>query len=155
LGAEVTGVCSARSVELVRSLGADHVIDYAGDDFTRSAQRYDVIFDCAGSRPLSAWRRVMAPKAIFLPVGMRTGTHWIRLLLYLLGLVVSSRFVSQKVAFFVAKVNTEELVALKVLVEANRVTPVVEGRYTLSEAREAMRHLMEGHPRGKVVITVA
>jgi NADPH:quinone reductase-like Zn-dependent oxidoreductase len=154
LGAEVTAVCGTKGIELVRSLGADHVIDYTGDDFARCTVRHDVILDCAGYRPLSAWRRVMTPAAIYLPVGMRAGGQGVGLLLHLLRLLVSSRFVSQKVTFFVAKVNGEELAALKALVEAGRVTPVVEGRYTLGEAREAIRHLKEGHARGKVVITV-
>jgi NADPH:quinone reductase-like Zn-dependent oxidoreductase len=154
LGAEVTGVCSTRNVDLVRSIGADHVIDYTRDDFTRSAQRYDVIFDCVGNRPLSAHRRVMTPKGTFVPVGVRPGGRWIGPLPYLLKLVVSSWFVSQKVVFFVARVNGEELVALKELVEANKVTPVIDRRYTLSEAPEAIRYLKEGHARGKVVVTV-
>jgi NADPH:quinone reductase-like Zn-dependent oxidoreductase len=155
LGAEVTAVCGTKGIELVRSLGADHVIDYTGDDLARCTRRHDVILDCAASRPFSAWRRVMTPAAIYLPVGMKLGGHAVGLLLHLVGLIVSSRFVSQRVVFFVAKANSEELDALKVLVEAGRVTPVVEGRYSLSTAAEAIRHLKEGHARGKVVISVA
>jgi NADPH:quinone reductase-like Zn-dependent oxidoreductase len=155
LGAEVTGVCSTGSVDLVRSIGADHVIDYTLDDLTLSAQRYDVVFDCVGNRPLSAWRRVMMPRGTFVPVGVRPGGLWIGPLPYLLKLLVSSPFVRQKVVFFVARANHEELVALKELIEANTVTPVVDRRYTLSEAPEAIRYLKEGHTRGKVIITVA
>jgi NADPH:quinone reductase-like Zn-dependent oxidoreductase len=153
-GAEVTGVCSTRNVDLVRSIGADHVIDYTRNDFTRSAERYDLIFDSVGNRPLSAHRRVMTPRAIFVAAGVRPGGGWIGPLPYLIKLLVSARFVSQKVVFFIARVSTEELVALKQLIEANKVTPVIDRRYSLSEAPEAIRYLKEGHTRGKVVITV-
>jgi NADPH:quinone reductase-like Zn-dependent oxidoreductase len=153
-GAEVTGVCSTRSVDLVRSIGADHVIDYTQDDFTRSAERFDLMLDCAGNRPLSESRRVMTPKGTFVPVGVRPGGRWIGPLPFLIKMLVSSRFVSQTVVFFVAKVNTDDLIVLKELVEANKVTPVIDRRYTLSEAPEAIRYLKAGHTRGKVVITV-
>jgi NADPH:quinone reductase-like Zn-dependent oxidoreductase len=154
LGAEVTGVCSTRNVDLVRSLGADQVVDYTRNDFIRSRERYDVIFDCVGNRPFSACRRVMTSKGIFVAVGMRPGGRWIGPLPHLLKLLVSSWFVSQKVVFFVARVNPEELVALKELVEANQVTPAIDRRYPLSEAPEAIRYLKAGHARGKVVITI-
>ncbi len=153
-GAEVTGVCSTRNVDLVRSIGADHVIDYTGDDFSRITERYDVVFDTVGNRPLSAWRRIMIPKGTFAAVGVRPGGPWIGPLPYLIKLLVSSRFVSQKVVFFVARVNTVELEAMKELIEANNVTPVIDRRYLLSEASEAIRYLKAGHTRGKVVITV-
>jgi NADPH:quinone reductase-like Zn-dependent oxidoreductase len=154
-GAEVTGVCSAKSVDLVRSIGADHVVDYTRDDVTRSTERYDVILDTAGSHPLSAWRRVMTSKATFLPIGARPGGRWIGLLPHLLKLFISSRLVSQNVVFFVATVVTDDLNVLKNLVEANKVTPIVDTCYTLGEAAAAVRHLKEGHPRGKVVLTVS
>jgi len=153
-GADVTGVCSTRNVDLVRSIGAEHVIDYTRDDFTRSAERYDLIFDCVGNRPLSAYRRIMTPKGTFVAVGVRPGGRWIGPLPYLLKLLVSSRFVSQRVVFFVASIGTDDLIVLKELIEANKVTPVIDRRYTLSEASEAIRYLKEGHARGKVVIAV-
>lgn len=153
-GAEVTGVCGTRNVDLVRSIGADHVIDYTRDDCTRSAQRYDLLFDCVGNRPLSAWRRVMTPKATFVAVGVRPGGRWVGPLPYLLKLLVSSWFVSQRVVFFVASIKPEDLVVLRELIEANKVTPIIDRRYTLSEAAEAIRYLTEGHARGKVVIAV-
>jgi NADPH:quinone reductase-like Zn-dependent oxidoreductase len=153
-GAHVTGVCSTRNVDLVRSIGADHVIDYTRDDFTRSAERYDLIFDCVGNRPLSACRRVMTPKGTFVAAGVRPGGRWIGPLPYLLKVLVSSWFVSQNVVFFVASIKTDDLIVLKELIEANKVTPVIDRRYTLSEAPEAIRYLKEGHARGKVVITV-
>jgi NADPH:quinone reductase-like Zn-dependent oxidoreductase len=154
LGADVTGVCSTRNVDLVQSIGADHVIDYTRGDFTRSGERYDLIFDCVGNRPLSAWRRVMTPKGTFVAVGVRPGGRWIGPLRYLVRFLVSSRFVSQKVVVFMASVNPADLTVLKDLIEAKKVTPVVDRRYSLSEAAEAIRYLQEGHARGKVVISV-
>jgi NADPH:quinone reductase-like Zn-dependent oxidoreductase len=154
LGAQVTGVCSTRNVDLVRSIGADHVIDYTQDDFTRSGERYDLIFDCVGNRPLSACRRVMTPRGTFVAAGVRPGGRWIGPLPYLVGVLVSSWFVSQNVAFFVASIRTDDLIALKELIEANKVTPVIDRRYRLNEAAEAIRYMREGHARGKVVIIV-
>ncbi|MBI1851263.1 MAG: NAD(P)-dependent alcohol dehydrogenase [Planctomycetes bacterium] len=154
LGAEVTGVCSTRNVDLVRSIGAKHVVDYTADDFARSEQRYDVIVDCVGNRPLSEYRRVMTPKGTFVAVGVRPAGRWIGPLPYLLKLLVSSRFVSQNVVFFIASIGTNDLTVLKELIEANEVTPIIDKRYTLNEAGEAIRYLKEGHARGKVVITV-
>ena len=153
-GAEVTGVCGTRSVDLVRSIGADHVIDDTRDDFARSAQRYDLLLDCVGNRPLSACRRVMYPKGTFVAVGVRPGGRWVGPLPHLLKLLVSSWFVSQKVVFFVASIRTDDLIVLKELIEAKKVTPVIDRSYTLSEVPEAIRYLKEGHARGKVVITV-
>lgn len=153
-GAEVTGVCSTRNVDFVRTIGAHHVVDYTADDFTRSVERYDLIFDCVGNRPLSACRRVMTPKGTFLPVGVRPGGRWIGPLPYLIKLLVSSRFVSQNVVFFVASIRTDDLIVLKELIEAGKVTPVIDRLYTLSDAPEAIRYLKEGHARGKVVMTV-
>jgi NADPH:quinone reductase-like Zn-dependent oxidoreductase len=154
LGADVTGVCSTRNVDLVRSIGADHVIDYTRDDFSRSAERYDLMFDCVGNRPLSACRRVMTPGGTFVAAGVRSGGRWVGPLPYLLRVLVSSWFVSQNVAFFVASIRADDLIALKELIEANKVTPVIDRRYRLNEAAEAIRYLREGHARGKVVITV-
>jgi NADPH:quinone reductase-like Zn-dependent oxidoreductase len=147
-------VCSTRNVDLVRSIGADRVIDYARDDFTRSAQRYDLIVDCVGNRPLSACRRVMPPKGTFVAAGVRPGGRWIGPLPFLLKVLVSSWFVSQNVVFFVASIKADELMVLKELIEADKVTPVIDRSYTLSEVPEAIRYLKEGHARGKVVITV-
>jgi NADPH:quinone reductase-like Zn-dependent oxidoreductase len=154
LGAEVTGVCSTRNVDLVRSIGADHVVDYIRDDFTRNAMRYDVIFDCVGNRPLSDCWRVMIRKGTYVAVGARPGGRWIGPLPRLLMVLLSSPFVSQNVVFFMARVNDKELLALKELVEANKVKPVIDRTYALSDAAEAIRYLKEGHARGKVVITV-
>ena len=154
LGAQVTGVCSTRNVDLVRSIGADHVIDYTRDDFTRSGERYDLIFDCMGNRPLSDWRHVMTPRGTFVAVGGRPGGRWVGPLPYLLKLLVSSRFVSQKVVLFMASLRSDDLIILKELIEAKKVTPVIDRRYKLIEAADAIRYLKAGHARGKVVIAV-
>ena len=154
LGAQVTGVCSTRNVDLVRSIGADHVIDYTRDDFTRSGERYDLIFDCMGNRPLSDWRHVMTPRGTFVAVGGRPGGRWVGPLPYLLKLLVSSRFVSQKVVLFMASLRSDDLIVLKELIEAKEVTPVIDRRYKLIEAADAIRYLKAGHARGKVVIAV-
>jgi NADPH:quinone reductase-like Zn-dependent oxidoreductase len=153
-GAGVTGVCSTRNVDLVRSIGADHVIDYTRDDFTRTAERYDLIFDCVGNRPLSACRRVMTHRGTFVAVGVTPGGRWVGPLPYLLKVFVSAPFVSQKVVFFIASIGTDDLIVLKELIEANKVTPVIDRRYMLCQASEAIRYLKEGHARGKVVVTV-
>jgi len=153
-GADVTGACSTGSMDLVRSIGADHVIDYTRD-VTTGAQRYDLILDCAGGRSLSAWRRIMTAKGTFVAIGARPGGRWFGPLPYVLKLLVTSRFVSQKVVFFVARVTAEDLTALKELVEANKITPVIDRQYSLSEISGAVQHLKTGHPRGKVVIHVS
>jgi NADPH:quinone reductase-like Zn-dependent oxidoreductase len=153
-GAKVTGVCSTRNVDLVRSLGADHVIDYTRAEFTRNAERYDLILDCVGNRPLSACRRVMTRKGTFVGVGAPAGGRWVGPLSHVLMVLVSSRFVSQKVVFFIASIVADDLVVLKELVEAGKVTPVIDRCYALGEAPEAIRYLKEGHARGKVVLTV-
>ena len=153
-GAHVTGVCTTKSVDVVRSLGADSVIDYTRGDFTRSGDRYDLIFDCAGNLPLSAWRRIMTSKATLLACGARPGGHGIGPLPQLLKLLVLSRFISQTVTFYVAKVRADDLIVLKEMIETNKVTPVIDRSYKFSETPEAIRYLKAGHTRGKVVITI-
>ncbi|HEX7183678.1 MAG TPA: NAD(P)-dependent alcohol dehydrogenase [Thermoanaerobaculia bacterium] len=151
-GAEVTGVCSTRNVEMVRSIGADRVIDYTQEDFTEDEQRYDLILDCVGNRPLSACRRVLNPPGKCVMVG---GPKEIRILLTrLLKAFLWSRFVRQKFVLFIARGNQEDLTILRDLMAAGKVTPVIDRSYRLSEAPEAIQYLEEGHARGKVVITV-
>ncbi|HEY9385051.1 MAG TPA: NAD(P)-dependent alcohol dehydrogenase [Gemmatimonadales bacterium] len=152
LGAEVTAVCHTRSMDLVRSLGAARVIDYTREDFTRGADRYDLICDIAGTRPLSACRRVMTPRGTFLAVGVRPGGRWLGPLPHLLTLLVSKPLVSQRVVFFVARINPEDLAAMAQLIETKQVTPAIDRVYPLSEAGAALRRLKEGHPQGKVVV---
>jgi NADPH:quinone reductase-like Zn-dependent oxidoreductase len=153
-GAEVTGVCSTRNVDLVRSIGADHVIDYTHEDFTRSNQRYDLILDIAGSRSWSECKRVLNPHAILVVVGAPTGNRLIGPLSHIINLRLAALRRSQKVVFFLAKMNKADMVVLRELLEAGKVTPVLDGRYELSEVGDAFRYLGEGHAQGKIVITV-
>jgi NADPH:quinone reductase-like Zn-dependent oxidoreductase len=151
-GAEVTGVCSTRNVDMVRSLGADRVIDYTQEDFTKMGQRYDLLFDCVGNHSLSACRRVLNPHGICVIAGAPKEL-WPFLTRALVAPVLS-RCVSQKFVMFIAKVRKEDLTILCGLMETGKVTPVIDRRYRLSEVPEAIRYLEEGHARGKVVITL-
>jgi NADPH:quinone reductase-like Zn-dependent oxidoreductase len=153
-GAHVTGVCSTTKVDLVRSIGADEVIDYTRDDFAETAQRYDLILDIAGNRSVSQLRRALAPRGTLVIVGGEGGGRWFGGIDRQLRASLLSPFVSQKLGTFIAKPNAEDLVVLKELIEAGKVTPVIDRTYPLSEVPEAIRHLEEGHARGKVVITV-
>ena len=152
-GADVTGVCSTRNVNMVRSIGADKVIDYTQEDFTKNGQRYDLIFDCVGNHSLSACRLVLHPKGIYIMVGGSAGRWMIGVLARLMTAFVLSWFVSQKLVTFIAKPNKEDLTILRDLMKAGKVTPVIDKRYRLSEVSQALRYLEEGHARGKVVIT--
>ena len=155
-GAEVTGVCSTRNVDMVRALGANQVVDYLREDFTESAERYDVILDCVLNHSLSAFRRVLHPKGSYVMVGAADGGgRWmLGVLARLLKAGVSSRFVGQKLLMIGAKITKEDLTALGELQRSGKVTPVIDRRYRLSELPEAIRYLEQGHARGKVVITV-
>jgi NADPH:quinone reductase-like Zn-dependent oxidoreductase len=154
-GAVVTGVCSTRNVDMVRSIGADRVIDYTQEDFTQMGQRYDLFFDCVGNHSLSACRRVLNPKGIYVPVGGTADRWMIGPLARAITALVLSWFVSQKlVIFFLAKPNKEDLTILHDLMAAGKLTLVIDRRYRLSEVPEAIRYLEEGHARGKVVITL-
>ena len=153
-GANVTGVCSTRNVDLVRSIGADHVIDYTREDFTKSGQRYDLMFDCVGNQSLSACRRVMTPEGTYLMVGGSGGGRWLGPLGHGLKTVLLSPFVSQNLVMFLTSSSKKDLVALKGLAETGTITPVIDRTYPLSEVPEAIRYLEEGHARGKVVIAL-
>jgi NADPH:quinone reductase-like Zn-dependent oxidoreductase len=154
-GAKVTGVCSPSKVELVRSIGADDVIDYTSDDFTDGARRWEVIVDTAGRRPLSELRRALTPKGTLVIVGGDGGGPWTGgFFRGVLRAPVLSLFVGQRLRGFNAKVNQERLRTLGELIEAGTVTPVIDRTYPLAEAADAVRYLAEGHPRGKIVITV-
>jgi len=154
-GAEVTGVCSTRNVALVRSIGADHVIDYTHDDFTQSGERYDVIFDAVGNPGLLAVRQVLKPHGILVLVGAQSNDPWLGGLIRPLEAMLISPFVSQRYAFFVADANqTSDLEWLRDLLQAGKLKPVIDRQYSLSEAAEAMRYLEAGHARGKVVVAV-
>lgn len=152
LGAEVTAVCSTRNVESVRSLGADHVIDYTREDFTRSDQRYDLLLDVAGTRSWRACKRVLAPDARLVVVGAPKGTRLLGPLSHIIRMKLASVGSSRTVVFFVAKIVREDLDVLAELLESGQVTPVVDKRYGLSETADAFRYLSEGHAQGKIVI---
>jgi len=154
LGAEVTGVCSTRNVELVASLGADHVIDYTNEDFTRSGQRYDALVDIAGSRAVSECRRVLVPHGVLVGVGGPSKGRWIGPMNRAIKMSVAAPIVSQQVSFFMAQLNREDLVILRELLETGKITSVIDRTYPLSEVPEAVRYLETGHARGKVVITI-
>jgi NADPH:quinone reductase-like Zn-dependent oxidoreductase len=153
LGAEVAAVCSTANVEQARSLGADHVIDYTSEDFTRSGRRYDVILDVAGSKSWSQCRRVLNPHATLVIVGGPKSR-----LLGPLGHIARVRLAalrgSQTAVFFIAKWNRPDMDVLRDLLESGRVKPVVEKRYDLDEVADALRYMGEGHVQGKLVINV-
>jgi NADPH:quinone reductase-like Zn-dependent oxidoreductase len=153
-GAHVTGVCSTKKVEMVRSIGADHVIDYTSEDFAEGDQRYDVILDIGGNSTLARLRRALASQGILVIVGGEGGGRWLGGTDRQLRAMMLSPFVGQKLGTFVNKENHEDLLVLKELTESGKITPVIDRTYPLSEVPEAMRYLEAGHARGKVVITV-
>ena len=154
LGAEVTGVCSTRNVELVASIGASRVIDYTGQDFTRSGQRHDLLIDIAGNRPFAAYRRVLTPDAMVVGVGGPNKGHVLGPMTRVIKALLLSRFTRQQVTFFLAKPSSGDLAVLRDLLVAGKVTPVIDRCYPLSESAEAIRYLEAGHARGKIVITM-
>src|SRR5436190_1704132 len=157
LGAEVTGVCSTGKVDLVRSIGADHVIDYTKEDFTKDDQRYDVIFDNVNNHSFSDRRRVLTPNGVCVLAGIGgAGLHpgMLGRVVGILKANLLSRFVRQKFVRYGTETNKEDLKLLSDLMQTGKVTPVIDRIYKLSETAEAMRYFEEGHARGKVVITV-
>jgi NADPH:quinone reductase-like Zn-dependent oxidoreductase len=154
LGAEVTGVCSTRNVDLVRSIGADHVIDYTKVDFTQTGQRYDFILDNVANRSLSDLRRALTPRGTLVPNGGGFDHRWVASGGRLIRAKLSFAFVSQSVRTFIASSTQQNLVALAELVEAGKVTPVIDRAYPLSETRQAIGYVGQGHARGKVVISL-
>ena len=153
LGAEVAGVGSTRNVDLVRSIGADHVIDYTLEDFTLRDQHYDLMLDVAGSRSWSECRRVLNPQATLVIVGGPKSNRLIGPLGHVVRVRLAGVRSSQKIVFFIAKLNKADMAVLRELLEAGKVTPVIDRRYELSEIADALRYMGEGHARGKVVIT--
>jgi NADPH:quinone reductase-like Zn-dependent oxidoreductase len=153
-GAEVTGVCSTTKMELVRSIGADHVIDYTREDFVDGPNRYDVILDIAGNRSLSHLRRALAPEGTLVIVGGEGGGRWLGGIDRQLRAHVLSPFVRQKLGTWISTEREEDLETLRELIEAGEIAPVVDRTYPLSEVPDAIRYLRKGHARGKVVITV-
>ena len=156
-GAEVTGVCSTRNVDLVQSIGADHVIDYTKEDFTKTNQRYDLIFDLVGNHSFSERRRILNPNGICVMAGLG-GAGWhegfATRLFGELNAFVRSRFTSQKFIAYIAQFNQKDMMVLADLMQTGKISPVIDRTYKLSEAADALRYLEQGHARGKVVITV-
>jgi NADPH:quinone reductase-like Zn-dependent oxidoreductase len=152
--AEVTGVCSTRNVDIVRSLGADHVIDYTQEDFTKSGQKYDLVFQLAGTRSPSECRGALTPKGTLVLSSGESDGRWIGPVERIVKALVLSPFVSQKMVSFTVKPNKEDLQFLRQLIETGKLAPVIDRTYPLAEVPEAIRYLEEGHARGKVVITV-
>jgi len=150
-GAHVTGVCSTRNTEMVRSIGADQVIDYTKEDFTQTAQRFDVILDTVSNRSLLECRRVLNPNGKYVIIGGAAG-RWIAPMDRVINAALLSPFVSQEMGMMLAKVKQEDLMILRDLMQAGKVTPVIDRRYKFSEVPAAIRYLEEGHARGKVVI---
>jgi NADPH:quinone reductase-like Zn-dependent oxidoreductase len=153
-GAHVTGVCSTAKVDLVRSLGADHVIDYTREDFAGGQQRYDAILDVGGNASLSRLRRALTSKGTLVIAGGETEGRWLGGTDRQLRALVLSPFVGQKLGTFISRENREDMIVLKELIEAGKVTPVIDRAYPLSDVADAIRYMREGRARGKVVITV-
>jgi NADPH:quinone reductase-like Zn-dependent oxidoreductase len=147
-GAEVTGVCSTRNVDMVRSIGADHVIDYTQEDFTQSGRKYELILDNVANRSFSDCRRALTPTGLFIPNSAHAGMG------YIVKAFVRSAFVRQQGRPFVSTPTNSDLVFLKELIETGKLTPVIDRTYRLSETPEALAYVGEGHARGKVVITM-
>jgi len=156
-GTEVTGVCSTRNVDLVRSIGADHVIDYTKEDFTRSEQRYDLIYDLVGNHSFSERRGILNPNGICVMAGIG-GAGWhdgfAGRLAGELNAYVRSRFVSQKFIAYIAQFNKQDMTFLADLMQSGKITPVIDRTYKLNQTADALRYLEQGHARGKVVINL-
>jgi NADPH:quinone reductase-like Zn-dependent oxidoreductase len=153
-GAHVSGVCSTSKAEMVRSIGADHVIDYKHEDFAEGNRRYDVILDIGGNSSLSRLRRALAPEGTLIITGGEGGGRWLGGTDRQLRALVLSPFVGQKLGTFINKENHEDMLVLKDLIESGKVTPVIDRTYLLNEVPKAIRYLEGGHARGKIVITV-
>ena len=153
-GADVTGACSTRNIDMVRSIGADEVIDYTQHNFTTSNQRYDLILDCVGNHSFSACRRVLNPDGRCVMIGAPHDLSATGLLAQIGKAVLLSAFVSQKAVMFIAKSSQDDLTLLGELIATGKLKPVIDSRYSLSDARDAVRQVEEGHARGKVIITL-
>ena len=154
-GAKVTGVCSTRNLAMVRSIGADRVIDYTQEDFTKGSQRYDLIIDVVGTHSLSDYSRILNPNGSLVIAGSLDKGRWFGALTDTLEASLYSHFVSTKVFVLFADMNPQDLDVLRDLMQAGKITPVIDRQYALSHVPDAIRYLEQGHARGKVVITVA
>lgn len=153
-GAEVTGVCSTKNLDMVHKIGADHVIDYTKQDVTQGQQRYDLIVDTVGTHSLRDYTHVMTPNGTYVMVGGPVDDWLIGLLSTMVSAKMLAPFITQKFAMMLAELNPEDLKILGDLMQSGKITPVIDRTYTLSESPEALRYLEQGHARGKVVITL-
>ena len=153
-GTHVTGVCSPTKVDMVQSIGADHIIDYTREDFAEGEQRYDLILDIGGNSSLTRLRRALASRGILVIVGGEGGGRWLGGTDRQIRAMMLSPFVGQKLGTFVSKENNLDMLVLRELIESGKVTPVIDRTYPLAEVPEAIRYLTEGHAQGKVVITL-
>jgi NADPH:quinone reductase-like Zn-dependent oxidoreductase len=154
-GAEITGVCSTAKIDAVQAIGADHVIDYRIDDFADGTHSYDVILDIGGNRRLSSLRRALTPRGRLVIVGGETDGRWLGGSDRQIRALVLSPFVDHKLGTFVASENGDDLIVLRALIEAGKIAPVVDKTYPLREAAAAIRYMLDGHARGKVVVSVS
>jgi NADPH:quinone reductase-like Zn-dependent oxidoreductase len=154
LGGEVTGVCSSANVETVVSIGADRVIDYTREDFTKGGRQYDLLLDIAGSRSLSETRRVLLPNGLLVGVGGPNKGNWVGPLSRTATMAMLSPVVSQRMVFFLAQQNKADLTVLRELIDTGKIAPVIDRTYPFAQTADAIRYLEEGHARGKVVVTV-
>lgn len=154
LGATVTAVCSTPNVEIARSLGADRVVDYTVADCTEDDERYDLLIDIAGTRPFRQLRRVLKPDATVVVVGGPRKGRLLGPLGHVIGSKLASVFTSQKARFFIAQLNKEDMETLRELLETGRMTSVIDSVYPLERIAQALEHMGDGHPRGKIVLTV-
>ena len=152
-GAEVTGVCSTRNVEMVRSIGADHVFDYTKEDYTKSGRRYDLIIDMVGNHSPSANRQVLSPEGIFVIIGGPKG-NWLGPLMGPIKAMILSQFVDQEFVLLLARLDRDDLDILADLMQEGKITPVIDSRFRLSEVPAAIRHSEDGHARGKIIISL-
>jgi NADPH:quinone reductase-like Zn-dependent oxidoreductase len=154
LGADVTGVTNTANLELVRSIGADHVIDYTREDFTKGESRYDVIVDCGGGHPLSAYRRVLTPSGIYVLCGEANMGNWIEPFVKMGHALLLSKVADQQFVPFLSNLNETDLSFLRDLLQTEKLKPVVDRQYPIEQTSQALAYLEKGHARGKVVITV-
>jgi len=154
LGAEVTGMCSTEKMDLVRSLGADRVLDYTKSDIAEGGHRYDVVLDTGGNRPLSQLRRALAPRGTLVIVGGETGGRWLAGMGRQLRAPIISPFTGQKLGSFICSENKKDLLALTELIETGKVTPALDRTYALKDTPAAIRYMQDGYARGKVVVSL-
>jgi NADPH:quinone reductase-like Zn-dependent oxidoreductase len=154
MGAEVTGVCSTRNIDMVRSLGADHVIDYTQENFTKGAVQYDLVLDMVGNHSLLTLRDVMKPDGILVIVGGSSEGNFLGAMTRPINALLLSPFVSQTMGMMLAELNPEDLAVMSELMQSGKVTPVIDRSYSLSETPEAIRYVEAGHSRGKVIISL-